>query len=157
MNTLETLTNRIQILEAAVASLTQEAQRWAGIASRIPDPGLAGGRARPRSHVVQKAALIVQHVAKGYGCDPADILGLRKVRPIDEARAVTIYLVRLITGATFHEAGAAVNRTHSNAVKMSAKIAGMIRDRPAFEKWVKELEKDAWAAIERSGRASKAT
>ena len=136
-------------------ALAQHWQQVAQAAGMIPTDRLDSATTQETS---RRAMMLLQKVAAAYGVSVEQIRGLRRTKEVAEARSVAMHLARETLSFTWTQAAGLVNRDHSNAIHMSARVKERMESDASFAKWIESIDRDTLSAIKKSeNNRSKAT
>ncbi len=92
--------------------------------------------------VNETAQRIIETVAKRYNLKAADLIGDRRIGPIQNARNMSMYMIRQITGLSYPNIGKIFNRDHSTIRSNITSFERSLKNAPTLETDIAEIRRE---------------
>ena len=92
--------------------------------------------------VTETAGKIIEAVAKRYRVTPADILGTKRNKNIKDARNISMYVIRQVTGMSLNSIGKMFSRDHSTAHSNITVIEKLVASDPVFASEIEDIRRE---------------
>ncbi|MBQ8747815.1 MAG: chromosomal replication initiator protein DnaA [Clostridia bacterium] len=92
--------------------------------------------------VTETAGKIIEAVAKRYRVTPADILGTKRNKNIKDARNISMYVIRQVTGMSLNSIGKMFSRDHSTAHSNITVIEKLVAADPVFASEIEDIRRE---------------
>ena len=94
---------------------------------------------REKDEFVPSPDEIIEDTAKFFGLDPKDIKGSSRTKEINQARQISMYLIRHITSLSLKEIGQIFDRDHTTVMHALDKVAKMIDEDRKISEIIKDI------------------